>query len=652
VFYPRAMTGVWLVIPARDVLAVTKMLADQGIFHQVDGSYLSSEKEISSADSWPEKAAAYAGLERRMLAAMQALDVEEGSPPPADRASMIEIEMVHPLVEQIEQEVQRASERLANGQKRLEQLESYLHQLEPVAGVDLDVGALGKSRYIFTMLGIIPVANLERLQTSLARIPFVLLTLRQDRQNAVVWLAGTQRNADILGRAARSAYLNPLDLPDVHHGTPSEIIESLHTAIERAQQHIAEQKTTMTQLHETHKQQLQTLLWRVRASRMLADAMGRFGRLHYIYLIIGWVPSSRLADFFQRLKQVSKETLIETFPAKRSGIKQDVPVSLYNPKVLRPFQELVTTYAQPRYDELDPTFLVALTFPLLYGAMFGDVGHGLVLTVLGRLLVSRKVQALRGLAGVGGLITICGLAATLFGFVYGSIFGLENVLPALWIRPMNNIIQILAVAIGVGVVLLSVGFLLSILNAWTTQDWGRLLFDHHGVAGLVLYWSLVGLAAGAFIGRLPLHPLMFVVLAIVAGLAVMFSETLKHLIEGHRPLVEGGLGTYAIQAIFELFDALIGYLSNSLSYVRVGAFAVAHVGLSAVVLVLAEMVSPGRGVGYWIVFALGNLLIVGFEGLIVGIQATRLEYYELFDKFFAGGGTPYKPLTLLPKVEE
>jgi V/A-type H+-transporting ATPase subunit I len=308
-------------------------------------------------------------------------------------------------------------------------------------------------------------------------------------------------------------------------------------------------------------------------------------------------------------------------------------------------------YARPRYEEMDPTFLLAVTFPLLFGAMFGDVGHGLVLALVGGLLVSRRIQALRGLAGVGGLITICGLAAILFGFVYGSIFGLENVLPALWIRPMNNITQILVIAIGAGVVLLSIGFLLSILNAWTERDWGRLIFDHHSLAGLALYWSLIGLAGGAF-ARLPIHPAVFVVLAVLAGLAVMFSEPLKHLIEGHRPLVEGSLGTYTIQAIFEMFETLISFLSNSLSYVRVGAFAVAHAGLSAVVFILAELVSPGRGAGYWIVFTLGNLFIVGFEGLIVTIQTTRLEYYELFDKFFTGGGMRYEPLTLLPRVEE
>jgi V/A-type H+-transporting ATPase subunit I len=651
-FYPQAMTDVEMILPEKDLLAVTKVLAGQGVFHQIDASYQTSEMGISPADSWQEKATAYAALERRILTTMQALDVEEGPPPAADQASMIEIELVRPLMGQIEQEVQKASEQLDNEHKKLEELESYVHQLAPVAGISLDVGALRNPRYLFSMVGLIPVANLERLQTSLARIPFVLLTLRQDSQKAVVWLVGTQHNADILDRAARSAYLNPLNLPDDYQGTPSEIIDSLHTGIERARQHIAEQQATLAQLHEARKGELHTLLWRVRASRMLADAIARFGRLRYTYLIVGWVPSAGLAGLTQRLRQASDGILIETIPSKRGGIKQDVPVALHNPGILRAFQLLVTTYARPRYEEVDPTWLIALTFPLLFGAMFGDVGHGLVLALLGGLVASRKVRALRGLASLGTIIVACGLVAILFGFLYGSIFGLENVLPVLWIRPMDNIMQILMVAIGAGVVLLSVGFLLGILNAWRVRDWGRLLFDHNGIAGLVLYWSLIGLAAAVLVSGFLVRPVVFVVPAALAGLAVMFSEVLERLVDGRRPLVDGGPGAYAIEAIFELFETLISLLSNSLSYVRVGAFAVAHGGLSAVVFILADLASPARGVGYWIVIAMGNLFIVGFEGLIVGIQTMRLEYYEFFSKFFTGGGTRYTPLILLPTADE
>ncbi len=318
------------------------------------------------------------------------------------------------------------------------------------------------------------------------------------------------------------------------------------------------------------------MFWNVRTSRLLTDAIVRFGRLRYTYVIVGWIPAASLENFTQRLKKASKEALIEAFPAKRDDNNQDVPVELGNPRLLRPFQMLTTTYARPQYGEVDPTPLIAVIFPFLFGAMFGDVGQGLVLAGLGWLLTNRKVKQLQGLASLGPIITACGLIATIFGFLYGSFFGFEGILPVLWIRPLDNILNILIYTVIAGVVLLSVGFLVSIFNAYKRRDWGTLFFDHYGLAGLVLYWSLIGLGAGALLPTFPIPSGVFVFTAVIGGVVVMLSEVFKHLVEGHHPLIEGGVGTYAVQAFFEVFETFISFLSNSLSFMRVGAFAVAH----------------------------------------------------------------------------
>jgi V/A-type H+-transporting ATPase subunit I len=218
-------------------------------------------------------------------------------------------------------------------------------------------------------------------------------------------------------------------------------------------------------------------------------------------------------------------------------------------------------------------------------------------------------------------------------------------------HPIENILTILVVAVGAGVVLLTVGFLIGIFNAVVSRDWAHLVFGHNGIAGFLLYWSLLGLG-GSLAKIVPASPVVFAFLAAAAGLAIMFSEILIHLVEGERPLIDGGIGTYAIQAPVELFEAVISLLSNSLSYVRVGAFAVAHGGLSSAIFILARLVGPEFGVGYWAVVAIGNVFIVGFEGLIVGIQTMRLSYYELFSKFFTGGGMRFEPITLSPAQED
>jgi V/A-type H+-transporting ATPase subunit I len=315
------------------------------------------------------------------------------------------------------------------------------------------------------------------------------------------------------------------------------------------------------------------------------------------------------------------------------------------------FQGLVTTYGQPNYDELDPTPILALTFPLIFGIMFGDVGHGLLLLLVGLLLISRKIRSLQSMAGVGMVVVACGTMAMVFGFLYGSLFGFEDVLKAVWMRPLENIMDILLFTVAVGVVLLSIGMVYNMINAALAKHWGHLIFNRNGMAGLVFFWSILGIVMNTFGVAIPIPGSVLAILLVVSGIALTFAELFEHLVENHRPLVEDGLSTYIVLSLFELFETLISLFSNTLSYVRMGAFAVAHGALSLVVFIIAEIAGGKGSFGYWIVVILGNLFVIGFEGMIVGIQTLRLEYYEFFSKFFYGGGVPYQPLSLISKSE-
>jgi len=658
-FFPKAMTEIELIVPSKDLLGVTRVLSNYGVFHQTDSHHPGAAS--GSANTWQERASAYSVLERRVQIVMQSLGIDEGQPPSSEFDAMVEIDKIRPLVDQIEEEVKQVIDQLTSERKQMEQHESTLRQLEPVADIDLDISSLRNSRYLYSMLGVMPTANVDRLQTSLARVPNVFLTLRSDSNKPVVWLAGTKANSDVLERAARSAYLDPLSLPNDYQGTPAKIIISLHRTIENTQHTIDELNKKLAGMAETRKQELRDLLWQSHTSRVLSDAIVRFGQLRYTYVVTGWVQSDDLESLTQRLKTASKEILIETLPTTRSGHNSNVPVALENSKFLKPFQMLVNTYARPRYGELDPTWLIVFMFPFLFGAMFGDIGQGLVLAVLGYLMASKKVKALSGMSGLGGVVFLCGISAALFGFFYGSIFGFEEdvhifgmTLEPIWLSPIHHIMDVLMVAVGAGVVLLILAYMIGIFNFAVSRERGHLLFGHNGIAGFVLYLSLLGFG-GATFGILPVSPTVFLALAIAAGLGVMFSEVFIHLVEGHRPLIDsGGIGTYLIQAGVELFEVIISMLSNTLSYVRVGAFAVAHGGLSQAIFILAVLAGGGQegGIGYWITIILGNVFIIGFEGLIVGIQTMRLSYYEFFSKFFTGGGMRFEPLTLKPVQEE
>ena len=665
-FFPREMTEVELIIPSKDLVAVAKVLSGHGVFHQVDSTYLGLENLGPSA--WQERAASYSALERRIQTTMQTLNLAEDYSRSYDFDTMADLDTVRPAVEGIENEVKSIGDQLNNERKRLEQLESQLRQLEPIADVNVEVSSLRKSNFLHSILGVLPAANVNRLQTSLARVPHVFFTLREDSQKPVVWLLGPRSNSDIIDRAAKSAYLNPLSLPEEFEGTPAQITGSIRKTIETTRQKISELEANLRNLSGKYGQELNKLWWDVHVSRSMADAIVRFGQLRHTYVVVGWVPSADLELLTQRLKQASPEILIEAIPTERSGHHTNVPVALTTNKWLRPIQMLVTQYGRPSYGELDPTWLMAITFPLLFGAMFGDLGQGLVLLVLG-LLIDRGV-ILKAMSSLGLLIAYCGASAAIFGYLYGSIFGFEGHLieeylgfhfEPPWLSPIHEILPVLSLAIDAGIVILLLSFLLGMFNNIRARDWPHLVFGHTGIVFFIFYLAFLALL-GSFLGTTAIAPqvavaiaslpLPWTLIAIVFGLLVMFSGALRNWMEGHRPIEGSGVGgflMFLVQSFMDLFESLISLLSNTLSFVRVGAFAVAHGGLSLAIFSLA---GEEPDLGFWITILIGNLFIIGFEGLIVGIQTMRLHYYEILGKFFHGGGMRFEPLTLTPRKED
>ncbi len=644
-FRSQSMIRVELVVPEHDIVAVTESLAESGTF-EVDARN-PGESSVSQASAWDQQATVYAALAQRISSVMELLAVDAGSPP-AEALRWIDPDTVARDVDTIEREVKGPVQELQDARRKLESLSRTRSQVVPLYGLGVDLQRLRNTTYLYVILGSMPVDNVARLQASLEHIPSTLVRFGERDGLATVILFGMKRDAEILMRAARSAYLTVAELPDEYQGTPAEVLEALEEGITRAREHILSLEETLHHLHATRIRRLRHLHWRVQASLTLAQTIAGFRKFRYSYLLSGWVPEPGVERLRRSVVAVSPETTIEV--AQPTVQERAVaPFQFSNPPLTRGFQQLVTIYGYPNYEELDPTLLLTLTFPVIFGVMFGDVGHGLLLVALGALLLSRRVRALRSMAGFGTVIVACGVVATLFGCLYGSLFGFEDVIDALWLRPLEQTTDILlaSVIFGVGVLTLGMGF--NVVGAALRRRWGDVLLDRNGLVGILFYWSLVGLGAGVLNAELPMPVGALAAVAFVTAIVIWLSERLKPLVEGHG-FKRADLGMGLVEGFFELFETVLSLMSNTLSYVRMGAFAVAHGALSLVVFILAEMVDPGKSIGYWIVVALGNLVVIGFEGMIVGIQTLRLEYYEFFSKFFTAGGRPFRPLSLA-KVE-
>ena len=230
-----------------------------------------------------------------------------------------------------------------------------------------------------------------------------------------------------------------------------------------------------------------------------------------------------------------------------------------------------------------------------------------------------------------------------FGLMYGSIFGIEGVIPEIWLNPMHDVNKLLAVSIGLGVFMISLGLLLNMIKQYRAKDFGRLLFDGQGLAGLALYWTLCALGM-IYITGSPITELTADLMW--GGIGVLIGVMIFRDILARYLLRQKGAGESPVLNLFEIMHNLMSFVSNTASFVRLAAFALNHVGLSLAVIMLSEMVRslPGGIVMKGIILIIGNLVIVCLEGLIVFIQTLRLEYYEFFGKFYKGGGSAFKPV--------
>jgi V/A-type H+-transporting ATPase subunit I len=643
---PQEMREINLFVAEQDVGAVTRSIARLGVLHLLDVSYLGEKLPLEHADR-RELIRSYAALERRLQALVESIAPEGASiSEPAKAVEVRNIEQLEERVRHIEAEIQPITDRLATVEEEVEYLSPLIDQLALLSPLDIDIEDLQTLDYLYLAAGSLPTANLDRLETSLFHLPHVILPFQETEEHVAILVFAAQDRSEVLDRALRSAYFAPFDLPVEFSGPLNEVLGKIRRQVTGFEQERNELQARLASLLEKWGNELLALSKRAQIERMLAESMEHFGRTGHIYLVAGWIPLKTLDRLQRRMDQVTEGRVVSEVnrPQALQRAERTIPSALSNPGLFRPFERILAIYGQPAYQELDPTPLVALTFLLMFGMMFGDVGHGLLLAATGGLMLTGLVPQLRGWAGYAPILVGCGLSSTLFGFLYGSVFGVENIVPALWLSPLHDMLSLLIASVAFGVVVLNIGFLFNLINAWRAGSWQDLFFGTNGLAGFLLYWAILA-AVFAFANVVGLGLLPLVVIAGASILAIFLGEPLGNLMTGERPLLTAGLFSYLIQAFFELFETIIGFLSNTLSYVRLGAFAVAHIGLTSIVFILADLahgVAPLR----WLVIILGTFVVVAFEGLIVAIQTLRLEYYEFFNKFFRGVGIPYQPLDL------
>lgn len=440
----------------------------------------------------------------------------------------------------------------------------------------------------------------------------------------------------------KSLNWNQLQFPEDVRGTKIEMIGQLDRIVNKLVEEIVKLSNIIELDKEEYKYILNKIYNTIKLEKKIVELEKEVDYGNNLFALNVWTKESDKKTVEESIGSITNHFIITEKKANELGKIAKPPTKLKNNWFTSPFELIVKMYGLPSYHEIDPTPFLAITFCIMFGIMFGDIGQGLVYFIAGLVLYKKMKD-------VGSILMRLGGSSIIFGFVYGSFFGLEQAelpwLPSLIGRPLDpkNIPMILLAGVIFGVVVLTISFIFGTINSLRRNDIKEAFFGKNGVTGYLFFISLILTLVA--ITKVILIPVQFFIAILLLSLVVMIlKEPITNMILHKKPLIHGNVGSYFTESIFEGVETILNALSNAISFIRVGAFALNHAGLFLAFLVMSEM-TENIFLKIFILF-LGNLLILVLEGLIVFIQGLRLQYYEMFSKYFQGDGVEFNPVKL------
>ncbi|GMB10898.1 MAG: V-type ATP synthase subunit I [Candidatus Improbicoccus devescovinae] len=395
---------------------------------------------------------------------------------------------------------------------------------------------------------------------------------------------------------------------------------------------------------------------KIYASKILKylEKIGKFSGIKFAtakyedkFVIVGWVPKCEVSDFIKKINLINNIDCEAEAAEEHTDINP--PIKLINKKIFSPFEFFVQIYGMPLYGDFDPTVFVAITYTCLFGIMFADLGQGLVLALCGYVIYHKKKNNL------AGIMFISGLASCFFGMLFGSVFGFENLLDPIYenllgmhnkpieIMDSKTMMLVIFSAIFIGILLLILVISMNVYYLVKKKKIAEAFLSGNGLCGLIFYCVMMFFITDLLFLKTGFARSLFSIVLLVLPLILIFlKDILKILIIDHKINFNNKWGNYILTNFFKIFELILGFFTNTISFVRIGVFVFVHYGMMMVVFNLAEL----SGSLYYPVIILGNLFVIGFEALLVGLQVMRLEFCELFGRFFKGGGRPFDPVML------
>lgn len=540
------------------------------------------------------------------------------------------------------------NEFLGKKSKLKSEINQYKTEIEKLRHFDtlgIDFDELKNCRFVKFRFGSLPQENLQKLSES--NQPLVAFIPGKNEQS-LCWgiYCAPIKEIEEADRFFSGLLFETVPL-EQYSGTLKSRISELSQKIQQAEKDLSGTDLSIRNYWEKEKKTLFGVYTWLMEKQTYFDIRRYAARYGKSFIMTGWIPADKenvvrpVLDQFETVKYAFDDaTDPEVLP-------HSPPVQLTNKKLWKPFEFFVHVYGLPSYSEMDPTVIIALTYTIFFGVMFADLGQGLCVALIGWFLWKKKHS------GLGAVMIPCGIASAIVGTAFGSVFGFEDALNPFFkavfgcatkpISVMEQTGDVVAVAIGLGMVMVLIAILTNIVASLKRGQYTNGLFGPNGVAGFVFYASVIFGFGGEILNKWHIVSPAFVVSCVVLPLLIMmFREVLGGLMEGKKDWKPDSWVESIMQNFFEVFEFVLSYVTNTISFCRIGAYVLVHAGMMLVVFTLAG----NGGIASVIIIILGNIFVIALEGLLSGIQALRLEFYEMFSRFYDGSGRPYKPIVV------
>lgn len=522
-----------------------------------------------------------------------------------------------------------------------------LVQLEHLKTLNINLDDIFNCKYIEFRFGRLPKDSYPKATADTNSNEFLFVSLEETDLFYWGFYAARKLQLEATDEFFNSLYFERIPIVEEAHGTPSEAAVNIQKELEQTEKNLQAVKAEVEKYWNANRETFLKVYSKLRYLHDSFDLRKYASEYDENFYLFGWVPEKEIPVFTKQFNNLPHVDCVVEGIEEAPDIEP--PTHLVNDKMSKPYEDYLKLYGLPQYNEIDPTPILSISYSIMFGIMFGDLGQGFIILLLALFMKFKKKMFL------GDILIRCSIFSMIFGFMYNSFFGFSGERALLPINFINghsilpvenssNLMDVLLLSVAGGVCLIVFCMVLNIINGVRQKNPEKVFFSQNGVAGMVFYISIIaGVALVMIKGLNIFNPVFIILLLIVPLILIAAKEPLGRLCQHRKDWAPEKKGEFFMLAFFELFDILLSFVSNTISYIRVGAFILSHAAMMSAVFIIAQMTG---NVHNPIVLIIGNLFVIGLEGLIVGIQVLRLEFYEMFSRFYEGGGKEYEPVRI------